>query len=147
MKALSRFCPVFLSLAAAALLLPACSGVSPADRIRENPAMYQALPPAQQKAVERGQLEIGMSPEAVYLVMGAPSGKSESVNDKGVREEVWIYSGLVPVGTVPRIYYYDYPFGGPVCWDDWVYRRRVIGAVRFVDGRVASWERNMPGRY
>lgn len=109
--------------------------------------MYQALPPAQQRAVERGQLEIGMSPEAVYLVMGAPSGKSESVNDKGVREEVWIYSSLVPVGTVPRIYYYDYPFGGPFYGDDWVYRRRVVGAVRFVDGKVTSWERNMPGHY
>ena len=55
-------------------LLAACSP-TPSDRIAKNMPVYQQLPKEQQVKVARGELEKGMSPEAVLLAWGEPEQK------------------------------------------------------------------------
>lgn len=52
--------------------LVSCSVITPADRIRENPAMYQNLPSEQQTLVQQGRICNGMNQDAVFLAWGCP---------------------------------------------------------------------------
>jgi hypothetical protein len=61
------------SLFAVAMLLAGCAGNKVADRKRERPAAYAALPPAQQRWVDEGRIDVGMSSDGVYIAWGKPA--------------------------------------------------------------------------
>ena len=71
-------------------LLAACSP-TPSDRIAKNMPVYQQLPKEQQVKVARGELEKGMSPEAVLLAWGEPEQKMAGWSN-GKNTERWIYT-------------------------------------------------------
>lgn len=67
-------------------LLAACS--TPESRQAERAAAIQAATPAQRRAIAAGRVELGFTPDMVYVVLGQP-GKIEPGATPG--EETWIY--------------------------------------------------------
>jgi hypothetical protein len=61
------------SLFVVAGLLAGCAGNKVADRKRERLAAYAALPPAQQRLVDEGKIDVGMSADVVYIAWGKPA--------------------------------------------------------------------------
>jgi hypothetical protein len=61
------------SLFVAAVLLAGCAGNKVASRKRERPVAYAALPPAQQRLVDEGKIDVGMSADVVYIAWGKPA--------------------------------------------------------------------------
>ena len=124
------------------LLLAGCS--TPATRIRDNPAMFGALPPADQPLVQRGVVREGMSQDAVFLAWGPPDAVRRLRLAPTRLRETWIYIGtdFVPVpgyryDYLPtrhgryRVPYYDY---------DYIPIRHFERSATFENGRVIGWE-------
>ena len=133
----------------ATLLLSGCSTFE--KRAEEKAAVYSQLDPATQEKLRNGVIEIGNTPDMVFIALGQPDSKSEQITADR-REETWIYnsyyteySGSEQVGyrriveynriTKSYIVYYE-----PVRVD--VYRDRVQDRIRitFRDGKVAVIE-------
>ncbi|MBI5382565.1 MAG: hypothetical protein HZA31_11750 [Opitutae bacterium] len=79
----------FWSAILAALLLAGCSTVE--SRIKEHPAVFAALDAPTQQKIRQQIVELGYTPEMVYLALGAPSEKLQKTTEWGV-EDVWIYN-------------------------------------------------------
>src|SRR5688500_11106129 len=62
-----------LLLCVASVLLAGCAGNKIAGRKRERPAAYAELPAAQQRLVDEGRIDVGMSTNAVYVAWGNPA--------------------------------------------------------------------------
>jgi hypothetical protein len=62
-----------VSLVIVAVVLTGCAGNKAADRKRERSAVYAALPPAQQRLVDEGKIDVGMTMDAVYIAWGKPA--------------------------------------------------------------------------
>ncbi len=78
------------------LLLSACSS-SPDSRISKNQAAFDSLPPPAQEKIRHGQVDIGFTPEMVFLALGEPSKKYVRQTEQG-STEVWSY-----ITTSPQI--------------------------------------------
>ncbi len=91
--------------------LAACS--TPASRIKEDPAAFAKLTPAQQELVRKGQIELGMDRSAVELALGKPDRTRTRTTAEG-SSEVWLY--LAHEGdTAGSLYYgrgFYTPYGG-----------------------------------
>lgn len=134
-------------LAAAAGLMISCTASTPQTRIARNPAMFEALTPAQQELVSRGRIERGLPMDGVFLAWGKPDRVVEW-DRSGSRLERWTYLGLRPVHTYSLGWgigpgwggwdpYYDpYFFGGPAI--EWV--PYPVSRVDFRRGTVSDWE-------
>lgn len=135
------------------LSLVACMPSTPQARIQENPRKYAALGTTQQLLVQQGQLARGMSTDAVYLAWGPPARIFQGSKD-GKLTERWDYGGAqaVPVTNFYGAYGYGggrygphgrhgysgigFGFGPEIAYVP--YR---VASVRFINGRVDSWER------
>lgn len=128
-----------LILCTTALLLASCA--SPiARRIEKNPEIYNRLSESQKALVQRGQIDEGMSTDAVRLSWGSPSRISNG-SKLGKKYEQWSYAGYEPVyNTSIGIgysngrgdpYYYADPFVNYVPYE----ARR----VEFLNDRVSAW--------
>ncbi len=129
---------------AAALGFASCQSPTPATRIQENPALYEALPAKDKALVMQGQIREGMSPQAVYLAWGQPDSQPFVGQDKGKRLTRWVYSTLEPV-FIDRPYcgwHHCGPYGGYWCGGgiDTAYVRRPSAYVLFENDKVVSWE-------
>lgn len=101
-----------ISLAAAAVLAVAgCSTVQ--NRIQEKSAVYNALDPNTQAKIAHGDIDLGFTPDMVYMALGNPDVRREAVTTSG-RTETWIYrsyyDGYDPMfgyGHFHRWYAYD----------------------------------------
>lgn len=132
--------------------LVSCSVVTPADRIRENPAMYHNLPSEQQKLVQQGRICNGMNQDAVFLAWGMPNDRPFVGQTEKTNFEKWVYTRMRPVMV-------DSPCWGGFCgpyWrgaymgDGWetAYVPEVYATVTFEKGKVTGWERreaSLPG--
>jgi hypothetical protein len=135
-----------LLVATGALLLSACAS-TPMTRIKDNPQIFNSLPTQYKNSVERGQLEVGMPPSAVFLAWGHPNSVSEGqVNGKSTVR--WLYTSLKPVITpAPTFwgggYWGPYPgfYRGYHYYNDVTYIPVNTGFVLFVNGKVNSWEK------
>ncbi|QYM80673.1 hypothetical protein K0B96_08755 [Horticoccus luteus] len=67
-------------------LLAGCS--TPASRESERAAALQSATPAQRRAIAEGRVELGFTPDMVYIVLGKPE-KIERGETPNV--ETWIY--------------------------------------------------------
>ncbi len=86
---------LFLTLLAAAVLLAAgCETVD--TRIKEKPEVFAGLDAATQAKLKQGIIDLGFTEDMVYIALGAPDQKRESISAHG-RTITWIYNT-----------YYDY---------------------------------------
>lgn len=96
-------------LIAIALFLAACAPSTPLTRIEKNHGMFAALPAKHQDLVEQGKIVKGMSQNAVYLALGEPSRKFQSVGNSKFSER-WDYVKHEP--HVTTSFGFGYGFGG-----------------------------------
>ena len=76
-------------LAAGLGFLAGCQSVD--SRIKEKPQVYANLDAATQDKIKQGIIEIGYTEDMVYLALGKPDQKRESVQENG-RSVTWIYN-------------------------------------------------------
>ncbi len=76
-------------LAILAAGLAACSTVS--RRIGEKPDVFAKLDPATQAKIKQGIIDLGFTPDMVYLALGKPDEIRDRVTAAG-REAVWTYN-------------------------------------------------------
>jgi hypothetical protein len=83
--------PISLAWAVAALALLVTAGCNSFDaRARQMSGVYQSLPPSEQQRLERGAINVGDTPEMVYIALGNPDERREVLNADG-RQTTWIY--------------------------------------------------------
>jgi len=98
-----------LTLVAALLLTAGCQTVD--RRIQEKSAVFAALPPDVQARIKQGIVDVGYTPDLVYLALGEPSEKRERRTAEDVTE-IWLYNiyydtyeGLAPVGLHRHVFF------------------------------------------
>lgn len=122
------------------MLLPACSTVE--SRIKDNPAVFNALPAKQQELVRDGKIDEGFSREAVVLAWGRPDA-IERGTERGKKLETWTWIATYEVpdspyygmGWVASPYWGYYPMYRPVTH---VYTYPIRESI-FENGRVVAW--------
>ena len=90
----------------AVLLLGACSTIS--SRIEEKAPVFYSLDPNTRAKIAHGDIDLGFTPDMVYIALGQPDVKREQVSNNG-RSEQWIY----------RSYYDDFEGTGFVGYHRW----------------------------
>ncbi len=75
-------------LLGAVLLLGACSTIS--TRINEKAPLFYSLDPNTRAKIAHGDIDLGFTPDMVYIALGAPDVKRQSVSTTGQTEQ-WIY--------------------------------------------------------
>ena len=129
----------------AVLIVASCAPSTPLTRIQQQPQKFAALDTQQKTLVERGQIDRGMSADAVYIAWGHPARVFQG-SSEGRLTERWDYTGTRavhygnfygpcgrygPYGRYPR-----YDLGPGIAYIP--YR---VASVWFVDGKVDAWER------
>lgn len=135
------------------LLILGLAGCSTFEkRSAEKSAVFSTLDAATQENLSKGMVEVGYTPDMVYIALGSPDSKSEHTTAKG-SEITWIYrayyteyQGTQTVGyrryvsynpkTKTHFVYYE-----PVRVD--LYRDRTEDRIRitFSDGKVSVIEK------
>lgn len=138
-----------LAFIAALLGLAGCSTFE--KRAEQKADVYTRLDAATQGKLKQGLVEIGYSPDMVYIALGSPDQRNETVTTQG-RKEIWIYNSYyseyrgsehlgyrryVDYNPVTKKYFIYYE---PVRVD--VYRDHVEERIRitFEDGKVTMIE-------
>jgi hypothetical protein len=75
-----------------ALFLAACS--TPGSRIKDNPELFESLPPEVQTKVQGGQIGIGFTQDAVFLALGKPNREYTRTTATG-QVVVWSYTRTI----------------------------------------------------
>lgn len=155
---MKKFLPLTLIAVTATLTLSNCSSTSSiANRIEKHPDIYNSLTTREQELISNEQIAEGMSPNAVYIALGAPDRRLEGFSE-GQRTLRWDYTSLSPIYRSS----FHGGFGGGFGRHGGFRRggrrgfgRRGFGGfsssvsyvptlsstVWFVDDRVKSWER------
>jgi len=135
------------------LMLMSCSTSNPGTRIEKNLSVYQKLSHEQQELVRKGEIQEGMTSEAVFLAWGHPDSKV-SGQEKGQRFERWDYLALAPVyrngfygdfgmgfghGPYRRNGRHAYPIYQGVTAIDYI--PYPTASVEFQNNQVVSWQR------
>lgn len=101
-----------LVLASSLGFLVGCQSVE--SRIREKPDVYAGLDIETQDKIKQGIIDLGYTPDMVYLALGEPSEKRETRTENG-RTLTWIYNtyynrydGSQMVGYHRSVYYDPY---------------------------------------
>ena len=131
------------------VLLAACSTIN--SRIQANSAVFDALPLETQERIRKGIVEVGYTPQMVYIAMGDPTEKRSSRSASRDRE-TWIYSvyyqdwvGRALVGY-RRVVVYDretkrsYVYHQPVYEDFYRDRKEDRIRIEFENGAVSAIE-------
>jgi len=99
-------------LAASLGFLTGCQSVD--DRIKQKPEVFAGLDTATQDKIKQGIIDLGYTEDMVYLALGAPDQKRESVTAAG-KSVTWIYNtyytrydGTQMVGYHRRVYFDPY---------------------------------------
>ena len=79
-------------------LLAGCSSVG--QRISQRQAEFNALDAVSQENIRNGQVDLGYTPDMVYMALGEPTRREQRLSPKGVLM-VWYYKDYYqePVGT------------------------------------------------
>jgi hypothetical protein len=115
---------------------------TPERRIQQNPELFQGLSPAEQEAVRTGQVELGYTPEMVFLALGEPDRKITRKTPDDMRE-IWIYQGRFLTTDTVRVYdqYGSFrPVRSPMYLDRTVEHVYVRARLEFVEGELVSVE-------
>lgn len=138
-----------LVLASSLGFLAGCQTVE--SRIREKSAVYAQLDAATQDKIRQGIIDLGYTEDMVYLALGAPDQKRESITENG-RSLTWIYNtyytryeGTAMVGYYRRLNYdpvlrtYRY-YTHPALADAYSQQKEERIRLVFKGGKVASIE-------
>lgn len=133
-----------LYLCCSALLLSGCVTSTIEDRRSERAGAYAALTGAQKALVDEGELEFGLSEDAVYIAWGKPDQVLHA-GDKQGRTSQWIYEGTT---TDTHFYWEAHVFtrsdGTRVIDRQLVprteFRDYVAAELVFRDGKLESWK-------
>jgi hypothetical protein len=82
---------IFVTLTAC-LLLAGCTTSTVETRRAERMAAYNALPQETRDLVDRSEIKVGMTEDAVYIAWGAPSQITRGENKDG-ETTTWLYRG------------------------------------------------------
>jgi len=144
MKTILRFSLLSTALGAA-LLLAGCDTFK--SRAEEKSEVYDSLSPKTQKRLERGKINVGDTPDMVYIALGDPTEKRER-STAGNEQTTWIYKTYVEqyAGSIwggfrreivpgPRGYIV---YQEPISQD--IYQTHVDDVIRvtFVGGKVTT---------
>jgi hypothetical protein len=136
------------------LVFPACAPSTPQARIEKYPEKFAALDKREQSLVAQGQIDRGMSGDAVMLAWGFPEQRFEGSSNSQLTER-WDYATSVPVQTTGFVYgpygfgngrlgprgRWVHPGAGIGLGPEIIYIPRRVASVWFIDKRVDSWER------
>jgi hypothetical protein len=96
-------------LAASLGFLTGCQSVD--SRIKEKPEVFARIDKATQDKIKQGIIDLGYTEDMVYLALGAPDQKRESISEKG-KSTTWIYNtyytrydGTVAFDYERRVYF------------------------------------------
>lgn len=138
-------------LAASLGFLAGCQSID--DRIKEKPQVFAGLDAVTQNKIKQGIIDLGFSEDAVYLALGAPDQKRESVSAAG-KSVIWIYStyydryeGTAFVGYHRSVYFDPYLrayriYARPVYADAYREERDERIRVVFKDGKATVIEQS-----
>lgn len=101
--------PITLLLSLTALVTAGCA-TAVTSRIRQRQAEFNALDPVSQTNIRNGQVDLGYTPDMVYMALGEPSRREQRLVPQGVAM-TWVYKS-----------YYSEPVGTADCG----YRRQII---------------------
>jgi hypothetical protein len=149
---MKRLLPLLLASMLAGLLA-GCDTF--ARRAQARADTFAALDPATRAKLEHGTIEIGYTPDMVYIALGEPDEKSETVS-AATREETWIYNtyrrdyaGTAHAGY-RRFLVYDPKakryrvYSEPVYADVYELNAQENIRVIFTDGKVSALEQPKP---
>jgi hypothetical protein len=138
---------IALLLGAVLVGLSGCATSSVDSRKQERYGAYSGLNPEQKSAVDRGEIKVGMTMDAVYIAWGKPSQVVASETAAGTTIR-WLYPGTYLQGyshwTYPGHFgpYHRYYFG-PTLSHDYMVLNYVKAEVVFEGGVVKEW-RTLP---
>jgi hypothetical protein len=130
-------------LALAALLIAGCASTStPETRRAERTAAYAALSPEIRALVDKGQIKVGMTMDAVYIAWGEPAEILHSESGAGA-VTTWLYQG----GWMQETRYWAYRqvgSEGGLCLErylinDYQPRTYIRAQLTFGDGVLKQW--------
>jgi hypothetical protein len=112
-------------------------------RKQERPAAYAALPAEQQYLVDQGQIQVGLSEDAVYIAWGKPSEVLRAGDATG-ESVTWLYHGTTSEDYVFwRYHEVPRPGGGRYLTRhldrDTNVREYVSAELVFREGKLESW--------
>jgi hypothetical protein len=116
------------------LTFAGCASSSISSRKQERSAAYASLAPDLKNLVDRGQIKVGMTSDAVYIAWGPPSDVVQSESGSGA-STVWLYNG----GWMEENRYWSHRH----LMRDYQPRTYVRAEVIFVNGVVTQW-RTLP---
>ena len=103
---------IAITLAAVVLGFTGCQSVE--SRIKEKPEVFAKLDVATQDKIKQGIIDLGFTEEMVYLALGDPDQKKESVSAAG-EAVTWIYNsyyerydGTHSIGYRRQVYFDPY---------------------------------------
>lgn len=115
---------------------------TPETRIAKNPELFERLTPEEQESVKAGQVQIGYTPEMVFLALGEPDQKITR-RTKEDELNVWIYQGRFVSTETVRVrdqFGVFRPVHPTLYLDRTVEHIYTKARVVFEDGRVISIE-------
>ena len=136
-------------LAASLGFLVGCQTID--DRIKEKPEVFNKLDSVTQAKIKQGIIDLGFNEDMVYLALGKPDQKRESINADG-RKETWIYNtyydrydGTRFAGYYRNLYYDPFlktyrVYYRPVYEDSYRTEKEERIRVVFKDGKVTVLE-------
>jgi hypothetical protein len=83
------------ALAAAALSFTGCVTSNPDTRIAQNRALYDSLALDVREKIAAGRVDLGFTPDMVYLALGKPSRRVERIATNETNE-IWYYTRSRP---------------------------------------------------
>ena len=135
---LVRFCWFIVILA----LFAGCATSTIESRRKEKLAVYDTLSPEMKALVDKGQIKVGMSMDAVYISWGRPSQIAQGENEGG-QTLTWLYEG----SYLEEYRYWNYRevrlrdgvFLERYLDTDYTPRSFLRAEIQFANGVVKSW--------
>jgi hypothetical protein len=90
------------AIATIAVLVTGCETVGTRGRIQEKSAVFSTLTEAQKKSIEAGAIEVGYTPDMVYMALGKPSSR-ETRNAPQGPVEMWTYRNYYPATAATQL--------------------------------------------
>jgi hypothetical protein len=138
-----------LILAGSLGFLAGCQTVE--SRIKEKPEVFASVDKATQEKIKQGIIDLGYSEDMVYLALGAPDQKRETITTSG-RSVLWVYNtyytrydGTEMMGYRRRVYFDPYLktyrlYYNPVFVDTYREDKEERIRITFVGGKVTAIE-------
>lgn len=121
------------------------------SRIKEKPEVFASVDKATQDKIKQGVIELGFTEDLVYVALGAPDQKRETVNANG-KTLTWIYNtyydrydGSVYASYHRSVYYDPYlrayrMYYRPIFADTYIQEKEDRIRIVFQDGKVTMIE-------